>query len=112
MTLKTALKAIAKGLLVFLLLDMYLIACLALLADSFPPLWVFFFITLHVLYSWSIIWFYALLKARDETLLFLLIPVLATTSVLGIVFWIVFQPEARMRKRRQQAKARLDASGR
>ncbi|XHX81117.1 MAG: hypothetical protein RBJ76_14615 [Stenomitos frigidus ULC029] len=101
-------KAAAKILLVFALLAMYLFVCLMLLADSFPPLWVLLFITLHVLYSWSAIWFYAKLKARDEKLLVLLLPVLATTSVLGIVFWVVFQPEAKIR-RHQQAKARLNS---
>jgi len=55
MTVKTAFKMAAKALLVVILLAMYLIACLALLADSFPPLWVFLFITLHVLYSWSVV---------------------------------------------------------
>lgn len=111
MTFKTVLKTTAKVLLVLILLAIYLVACLALLADSFPPLWVLLFITLHVVYSWSVIWCYARLKARDEKWLGLLFPVLTTTSVLGIVFWIVFQPEAKIRRQRQ-AKARLDASDR
>lgn len=110
-TFKTFLKTAAKVLLALILLAIYLVAGLALLADSLPPLGVLFVITLHVLYSWVVVWFYAFLKVRDRPLwAFLLVPVLTTTSTIGIVLWIVFQPEAKIRKRLQKAKARLTAS--
>ncbi|MBD2075359.1 hypothetical protein H6F86_15940 [Phormidium sp. FACHB-592] len=100
-TFKTFLKTAAKVLLVFMLLAIYLVAGLALLADSFSPLGVLFLITLHVLYSWGVVWFYAFLKVRDRPLwALLLMPVLTTTSTIGIVLWMIFQPEAKIRKQK------------
>lgn len=107
-TFKTFPKTAARVLLVLILLAIYLVGCLALFADSFPPLGVLLLIALHVLYSWGVVWLYALLKVRDRPLWAgLLMPVLTTTSTIGIVLWMVFQPEAKIRKRLQQAKARL-----
>jgi hypothetical protein len=111
MMFKTCLKTAAKVLLIFTLLAIYLIGGLVLLADSFPPLEVLFLITLHVLYSWGIVWCYASLKVRNQTLWAgLLMPVLTTTSTIGIALWMVFQPEAKMRTQLQKAKARLTDS--
>ncbi len=102
---KTFPKTAAQVLLVLILLAIYLVGCLALLADSFPLPGVLFLITLHVLYSCGVVWFYAFLKVRDRTVwAVLLMPVLTTTATIGIVLWIVFQPEAKIRKRLQKAK--------
>jgi hypothetical protein len=108
---KTFLKTATKVLLVLVLLAIYLIAGLALLADSFPPLGVLVLITLHALYSWGVVWLYAFLKVRDRTLWAgLLMLALTTTSTLGIVLWMIFQPEAKIRKRLQKATARRTSS--
>lgn len=94
---------IAKLLFVISLLGVYLAACFFLLADSFPPMWGVLLVALHALYSWCIIWFYAYLKVQNSgNLVYLLIPVLSTTSTLGIAIWLVFQPEAACRKRLQR----------
>ncbi|MBW4694844.1 MAG: hypothetical protein KME27_24105 [Lyngbya sp. HA4199-MV5] len=93
---------IAKRLLAISLLLIYLAACFFLFADSFPPLWGVLFVTLHMLYSWCIIWGYAHLKVQNGSLVNLLIPVLLTTSTLGIAIWLVFRPEATLRKRLQR----------
>lgn len=93
---------IAKLLLVISLLLVYVAACFLLFADSFPPLWGVLFVSLHMLYSGCILWAYASLKVQNGNLALLLIPLLLTTSTLGIAIWLVFQPEATLRKRLQR----------
>ncbi|MBW4470349.1 MAG: hypothetical protein KME45_08070 [Stenomitos rutilans HA7619-LM2] len=94
---------IAKLLLVISLLVVYLAACFFLLADSFPPVCGMLFVALHAIYSWCIIWFYAYLKVQNGgNLVYLLIPILSTTSTLGIAIWLIFRPEATLRKRFQR----------
>ncbi|NJO66998.1 MAG: hypothetical protein HC832_06195 [Leptolyngbyaceae cyanobacterium RM1_405_57] len=53
--------------------------------------------TLHILYSGSIVWLYAYLKVKRSRWAILLIPVLTTTSTLGIAIWLLLQPEERVR---------------
>ncbi|NJN59995.1 MAG: hypothetical protein HC879_22185 [Leptolyngbyaceae cyanobacterium SL_5_9] len=88
----------AKVLVAVILIGVYLAGCLLLLADSFPPLWVLFFIALHILYSRSVVWLYAYLKVRKGGWAILLIPALTTTSTIGIAVWLLFQPEERIRR--------------
>ena len=91
-------RTIARGLLIIFLLLLYLAASLLLLIESFSLPWVLIFITLHGLYSWSLIWFYAWLKVQNQKwALILLAPVLTTTSTLGIALWLGLQPERRIR---------------
>jgi hypothetical protein len=86
----------ARALVAVILIGVYLAGCLLLLADSLPPLWVLLFITLHILYSGSVVWLYAYLKVRGGWWFILLIPVLTTTSTLGIALWLLLQPEERI----------------
>jgi hypothetical protein len=84
----------AKILLITMMMAMYLASCTLLLADAFSLPWMSLLIGLHILYSWGVIWLYASLKVRHGGLwVNLLIPVLTTTSTLGIVIWMVFRPE-------------------
>ncbi|RMF64001.1 MAG: hypothetical protein D6742_16090 [Cyanobacteria bacterium J069] len=86
-------------LLAMLMIAVYLAVCFLLLADTVSPQWALFFIALHVLYSVGVVWLYAFLKVTERGWANLLIPLLTTTSTLGIAIWLLFQPEQRMRKR-------------
>jgi quinol-cytochrome oxidoreductase complex cytochrome b subunit len=92
--------AVAQILMVAMLFAAYLASCAFLLADTVPPMWALSFIALHILYSWGIVWLYAYLRAGNKICwAALLIPALTTTSTLGFVIWVVFQPEKRIRSR-------------
>lgn len=99
--------AAAKILWVTVLISVYLASCILLLADSLPLGWALLFITFHILYSWGMVWLYAYLKVCNHLCWAgLLIPVLTTTSTLGIVIWMLFCPEARLRTWLDRASAR------
>lgn len=90
----------AKVLVVTIMIAVYVANCIFLFADTLPLPWALLFITLHILYSLSVVLLYAYLKVRNRGCWAgLLIPVLTTTSTLGIVIWIVFRPEERIRSR-------------
>jgi hypothetical protein len=90
----------AKVLIVIMMLAMYFANFIFLFADTTPLLWILLFVTLHILYSWCIVWSYAYLKVQGRiNWASVLIPALLTTSTLGIVIWIVFRPEQSIRNR-------------
>lgn len=88
--------ALLKFILTLLLLSPYLIL---VGMTSYPQL-ALLFIIMNGLYGWVVIWFYANLKARDKLGLWgklLFIPFLMVSGPLGLIIWLVFQPEVQRR---------------
>lgn len=84
---------VLKLMLTLLLLLPYLI----LVGMTSYPRLALLFIIMQGLYSWVVIWFYADLKARDKLGLWgklLFVPFLMVSGTLGLIIWLVFQPEA------------------
>ncbi|MEM9089635.1 MAG: hypothetical protein AAGC93_12920 [Cyanobacteria bacterium P01_F01_bin.53] len=92
------LKKLIKTLVMVILLGFYGLAFVFLFADSLPTLWILFILLCHVYYSVALILLYAYIKVREQkTWCLVLLPLLTTTSVLGIVLWNVLRPEKRVR---------------
>lgn len=89
-----------KVLIVTIMIAMYLAAFVLLFADTLPLGWLLLLIVLHMLYSCIVVWLYGYMRVKNMGFwASFLIPILTTTSTFGLVIWIVFKPEERIRNR-------------
>jgi hypothetical protein len=95
---------LAKVLLVALLMAVYLGGWRLLFADTTPLQWALLYMAIHVGYSSGLVWLYASLKVRYGVgWASLLIPLLTTTSTLGLVLWLVWRPEEAIKRQRDRS---------